>query len=306
MKIFITGGSGFIGEKFCRVLKFDDICYYNFDLKQKQDIRNYRQVSNCIKKFKPDVVIHLAAQAMLRNSFNDPISDAEVNILGSLNVFDACVKHNVKKVLYTSTGGARYGKYSKKVKESNLPRPVSPYGISKHNAEHYLDFFHNSYGLNYMTLSFGNVIGGSDPISNNRILTTIIHSIIDDTPIVIYGNGKQRRDFVHVDDIVKIMRRIVYSDYFLNELLNLSSGESYSILDIIKRVEFLTGKKAILEFKKANSYEVTGIKIDCSKASRDLRWAPMSLFEGIERTIEEIICLRKGEYYDSDIKYILQ
>lgn len=301
MKILVTGGSGFIGKIFCKELKKINIEYFNFDLKEGFDICKKSHINKCIREFKPTIVAHMAAQSLLRKSVEKPIEDAKTNIIGSLNLLEACARYNVKKFLYTSTGGARYGDYKDFFKETDCPRPISPYGISKHTVEHYLDYYARSCGLKYTCLFFGNVIGGSDPIENNRILTLLIHKAIKGEEITIYGSGDQGRDFVYVYDITKTMRDIVCTDYFLNDKINLSSGCIITIKDLIRFVEGMTGRALLLKFKNNNSYEVNQIALDKREALKKLRWAPTPLELSIAKTIEETICIKKGLDFDPSI-----
>ncbi|MEW6601329.1 MAG: NAD-dependent epimerase/dehydratase family protein, partial [Nitrospirota bacterium] len=173
MKFLVTGGAGFIGSHIVdelincghEVVVVDDLSSgkeENIHGKVKffrMDIRDER-LRSLFKKENPEYVCHLAAQMDVRRSVSDPIFDAQVNVLGTLNVIQCCVEYDVKKILFSSTGGAIYGEQDVfPASESHPIKPLSPYGISKRVAEQYLHYFKYSHGLDYVSLRYSNVYG---------------------------------------------------------------------------------------------------------------------------------------------------
>jgi len=292
MKILLTGGSGFIGSELKKVLESAGHQCYNADLKNSFNIKYLITFIYLFEKYDVDIVIHLAAQTLLRESIKDPLEDAWTNIIGSLNLLEACAEKGIKKVLYTSTGGARYGIQEESISESCTPKPISPYGISKHTVEHYLDFYNREYGITFICLCLSNVIGESDPIDNGRIVTQIIHKILDEEEIVIYGDGGQKRDYIHVDDVVKIISLIIEKDIFDNTIYNISSGESVSVLDIISKVEKQLNKKAILKYEPFKKSELKEVALDNSRIINRLNLKITPFDKSLFRTVKRIERIR--------------
>lgn len=188
-KVLVTGGCGFVGshvvdfliKKNYDVIVIDDLSTGKKErLNEKAklfvvDITNKNDLEEVFLKEKPEIVLHIAAQVMLRKSIEEPIFDANTNIIGTINVLEACRKNNVKKIIYTSTGGARYGepKYLP-VDEKHEIEPSAPYGISKHTAEHYVKVYNLLHGLDYLIFCFGNVYGPRDDPSCKRVTSLFV------------------------------------------------------------------------------------------------------------------------------------
>lgn len=217
-KILVTGGAGFIGshlvdalvEKKHQVVIVDNLSTgkkSNLNPKAKfykLDIANYK-LGEIFKREKPDYVFHLAAQINVRKSIADPIADAKTNVLGSLNLLENCKKYKVKKIIFSSSGGAIYGDTAIiPTPETVIPHPQSPYAIAKFTIEQYLDFYYKVYGLKYTILRYANVYGPrQDAHGEAGVISIFTERIKCNQPIIINGDGKQTRDFVYVDDVVK-------------------------------------------------------------------------------------------------------
>ena len=217
MKILITGGAGFIGSNITRgyleaghqVAVLDD-----FSTGKKGNIPDgvpvFRlsiespEVANVVREFKPDVVNHHAAQIDVRKSVANPLEDARINIGGSLNLFGACVKSGVKKVIFASTGGAIYGEQVfTPASESHPTNPTSPYGISKLAVEKYLQFYQWTYGLSFVALRYSNVYGPrQNPFGEAGVIAIFIHKLLNGEQPIIFGNGLQTRDYIFINDVV--------------------------------------------------------------------------------------------------------
>ena len=215
--IIVTGGAGFIGshltdkliEKGERVVVIDNLSTgsrENLNPKAvfyKANIED-AEISNIFEKENPSAVFHFAAQINLRSSIDDPIRDAKTNILGSLNVLENCSKYGVKKVVFSSTGGAMYGAAKIPTAETALANPSSPYGIAKLSVEYYLQYYLKSLKLPFVVLRFANVYG---PRQNHKgeagVVAIFCNAMINGKQPIIFGSGKQTRDFVYVGDAVE-------------------------------------------------------------------------------------------------------
>jgi UDP-glucose 4-epimerase len=270
-KILVTGSSGFIGKS---LINFEqdkyEIISSNFDICDIDSVRS------SLKQIRPDYIIHLAAQTNIRDSIKDPIQNANVNIIGSLNLLESCKDLGIKKIIYTSSL-IKYGEYDDIVNESFPPKPISPYGISKVAVEYYLEYYNKQYGLDYLTICLGNVFGKYDAVEKNRIVTTIINKIIKDETLIIYGDGKQTRDFVYIDDLCSIILDNIERKTE-HKLYNISSHQ-YNILEVINKVEKISGKKLKVEFREFIGAEMKNIKLDCSLAKKELIWKQETDFD---------------------------
>ncbi len=312
MNILITGGAGFIGshivdalvENKHRVSVIDDLstgCRKNLNPKAsfyKVDITDGKKVEEAFQKEKPEVVIHTAANSMLRRSLKEPILDAMSNIVGTINILEACRKNNVKRIIYTSTGGARVGEPEyHPVNESHPLNPCSPYGISKHTAEHYVWVYNKLYGLDYLIFCFGNVYGPRDNPSCNRIIPFFINLILKGIPPKIIGDGKQKRDFIYVDDLVKFFVENLDKKP-KHRLFHLSKGKQYTINEIFILLKEISGFPREAEHIDVVKGEVKDIVLDCSLAKQELGWNPtIEIEEGLKKTFKWY--KENKDYYNS-------
>jgi len=296
VKIIVTGSAGFIGKRLCQIFKRKhDV--FGIDIKTNVDIRNTKSIYTVMKDFKPDVVIHLAAQTKLRYSIKQPIFDAETNIIGSLNILEACRKCGVERIIYASTGGARYGN-SNFCHEYEKLHPVSPYGVSKHTVEHYLETYQHMYKIWPTTLCFGNVYGPGDDPSSERIITSLITKAIANKRITIFGDGNQTRDFIYIDDVIRaiqttlklnpIRRRKIAE----HEIFNIGTETQTSINNIITLLSDVFTLK--VKYNQTVVGELNSTPLCCTKAKEILKWTPKwNLERGIKKTIEWYLKLKE-------------
>lgn len=227
MNILVTGGAGFIGSHTAEVLQslgHKVFILDNFSTGSMENIQfldewrlfygvnicDYEAVDkvfNNIYNIKFDVVYHFAAHMNVRESVENPISDAQTNIIGSLNILECCRKYGVKKVIFSSSGGTVYGR------ASIIPTPVSymdkkpicPYGIAKLTIEHYMNYYRDTYGIETIILRYGNVYGErQNPKSEAGVVSIFLEQMFNGINPVIFGNGKQTRDYIYIGDVVKI------------------------------------------------------------------------------------------------------
>ncbi|MGH2728315.1 MAG: NAD-dependent epimerase/dehydratase family protein, partial [Actinomycetota bacterium] len=228
MKILVTGGAGFIGSHIVDRMLDDghDIAVVDSLLGGKRanlagaiskgarlhvlDIRD-EKLRGLIADEQPEVIMHLAAQIDVRISVTDPILDADVNIAGSLNMLEAAREVGVRKVIMTSSGGCIYGEpKTLPVKETYRGVPDSPYGISKKVLHDYLTFYRKTHGVDFTVLALANVYGArQDPTGEAGVVAIFLGTMLAGGQPVIYGDGKQTRDFVHVSDVVEAFSRAI-------------------------------------------------------------------------------------------------
>jgi UDP-glucose 4-epimerase len=299
-KILVTGGAGFIGsnvaDKFIeyghKVVIIDNLSTgveANLNKKAKfykVDIRS-AVIDKIFEREKPDILCHYAAQIDVRKSTNDPIFDAEINIIGSLNLFNACVKHKVKKIIFASTGGAIYGEQDYFPADENHPaNPVSPYGVAKLTIEKYLHFYKEVYGINFVALRYANVYGPrQNPFGEAGVVAIFTERLLGGKKTIINGDGKQTRDFVFVEDVVE--SNVLALEYPKTDIFNIGTGIETDINCIFRTLN----EKIGLEQKELHGPAKLGEQqrsvLECSKAKRLLKWRPKyNLEEGIAKTVE--------------------
>ena len=325
-KILITGGAGFIGshivdiliEKGHKVIIIDDLStgkeeHLNKKAKfYKADITN--DISSIFKKEKPDIVIHTAAQVQLRSSLENPIFDAKLNILGTINILEECRKNKVKKIIYTSTGGARVGEPEYlPVDEKHPLNPCSPYGISKHTAEHYVWMYNQLYGIDYLIFCFGNVYGPRDDPASQRLVSLFIDKMVKNQKPVIFGDGEQTRDFCITGDTLILMENST-----LKKVKNIKVGDKLISFDEIpknkKRFFHINKVEVISSYISEEVYELktTKGKINCTgnhpwlmdkRGFRTTKQILLNLKKGIKnQKIRQFTCYKNNPLEKRDYK----
>ncbi len=301
MKILITGGAGFIGSNIAdalikkghRVIVFDNLssgklCNINKKAKfYKADIFNKNDVTKIFKKEKPEIVIHNAAQIDVRKSVADPYYDAEINILGSISILNACVENKVKKIIFASSGGTIYGECSNRAPDEKTEgKPTSPYGIAKFAVENYIKFYNDIYGLKYTILRYANVYGQrQDPKGEAGVVAIFALRMLKNEDIIVYGNGKQMRDYVHVSDVVNANIKSLTRGN--EQIINIATSKTVSVNELVKIMS-----KASRYTKKAKNMpkrdgELFKSFLNIKKAEKVLKWRPkVNIEEGVEQTLE--------------------
>jgi len=302
MKVLVTGGAGFIASHLVdrliadghSVAIVDDLSTgFRENINPKAtfyeiDIRN-QALSEVFEKERPDIVDHHAAQMAVIKSVEEPQFDADVNIGGSINVILNCLKYNVKKIVYISTGGAVYGEPQYlPVDEAHPVNPISQYGISKHTVEHYLFLYNLTDGLKYTVLRYPNVYGPRQYPYGEAGVTAIFSAkmLKGETP-TIFGDGEQLRDYVYVDDIVEANILAMTNPATDNQILNIGSGRGDSVNEIFRIIKEATGFAGEPIYAPARKGEVYKIYISAEKARRVMGWRPkVSFEEGLKRLVE--------------------
>lgn len=316
MRVLVTGGAGFIGSHLVdrllaegeEVLAVDNLSSgrlsnladarrsstgkFTF---QRVDVTS-NALGELMKRQKPEVIFHLAAQVDVRKSVADPIHDATVNVLGTLNVLQSATEVGARKVVFTSSGGCIYGEPAPErlpVREEQVywpeAMPESPYGVSKKIALDYLRYFKAVQDLDYTALALSNVYGPrQEPASEvgleGQVVAIFSRKMLAGRPCTIYGDGTQTRDFVYVDDVVSAFAAA--RDKGSGELLNVGSGSEISVNELYAKLAQLTGSRFEPVYAAARPGELQRIVVDASKAGEVLGWSPqVGLEDGLKQTV---------------------
>lgn len=300
MKVMVTGGAGFIGSHVVdlliadgyEVVVVDDLStgrlsnlnpaakFYQIDIRSPQ-------LGEVFEKEKPDYIDHHAAQMDVRRSVVDPRFDADVNVLGSINLIENARRFNVKRFVYISTGGAVYGEPEYlPCDEAHPVNPICPYGASKHTVEHYLFMYQVMYGLEYVVLRYPNVYGPrQDPHGEAGVVAIFTGQMMADKPVTINGDGEQVRDFVFVEDCARANLMALTTDH-PNTVYNLGFGRGTTVNEIFDTLKKVTNYQLPAKYGPAKLGETRRIYLEASRAQQLLRWEPaVGLEEGLERTV---------------------
>lgn len=300
MNILVTGGAGFIGshvvdayiEEGHNVIVVDNLysgsienlnpkaTFYQLDIRDKE-------IEEIFSGEKIDVVNHHAAQMDVRKSVEDPIFDADVNIIGSLNLLENCVKHGVKKFIFASTGGAIYGEQDYFPADENHPtRPLSPYGITKLAIEKYLYYYGEVHGLKYVVLRYANIYGPrQNPHGEAGVVAIFTGKMLKGEQPIINGDGLQTRDYTYVGDVVRA--NVLALDYDKNEIFNIGTGVETDVNTLFKKLKELTKSDCEEVHGPPKPGEQRRSVISYKKIEKELGWRPeVTLDEGLRLTVE--------------------
>lgn len=300
MRILVTGGAGFIGshvvdalvDRGHRVTVLDDLSSgqeENLNRRAKfikGDVTSQKKLESVFKRVQPEAIFHLAGQINVRASVENPVLDAECNILGSLRLVDMAAKAGVKKFIFSSTGGAMFGDEAHYPATEEEPMtPLSPYGLAKAGVEEYLRFYHRVYNLPYTVLRYSNVYGPrQNPHGEAGVVAIFISAMLENRPPTINGDGEQTRDYVYVSDVVKA--NLAALDSELTEgTFHIGTGVETTVNEIFRLVNWQFGKAFEAVSGPAKKGEVRRSALDVSRAASLLNWKPeVGVSEGITAT----------------------
>lgn len=321
MKILVTGGAGFIGSHIVgwlgraghEVIAADSLRTGKrtnlpagiplFDV----DIRDQDGLAQLFAAERPEAVVHQAALANVRESMEDPITYAEVNIIGTLHLLELAKEYNCAKFIFASTGGAVYGEGKSPISALNKseekrtpafdppsppfteecrPQPKDNYGANKLSCEHYIELYNQNYDLPYVILRYANVYGPrQDAKGEAGVVAIFAGAMLADQATHITGDGGQRRDFVYVDDVARANVMALNSE--MVGTYNVGTGLPTDINTVFRLLADLTEYRHSPSYLPRPAGEVLATWLDCSKAGRELGWeADVDLREGLRRTVE--------------------
>ena len=299
MKIIVTGGAGFIASHIVdaylkqghEVHVIDD-----FSTGSKLNLNSGAVLHNCnvaadeaanvILTVKPDVLNHHAAQMDVRHSVEDPLFDAGVNILGFVNLLEACKKAGTARVIFASSGGAIYGDEEPiPADEDHAKKPMSPYGVSKMTGELYLAYYYMAFGMRYVALRYANVYGPRQSTKGEAgVVAIFIAQLLAGKPPIINGDGKQTRDYVFVGNVVKANVAALETSHVGG--INIGTGHETDVVTLCGMLQQRAASKVEPLYGPAKTGEQMRSCLDIVLAGRVLDWRPeIGLEEGLMQTI---------------------
>ncbi|MBA2687931.1 MAG: GDP-mannose 4,6-dehydratase [Gemmatimonadaceae bacterium] len=307
-RALVTGGAGFIGS---HVADLFISCGFDVDIIDDMSTgkranlpqaARFHEVSvaspeaaQIVRQGRFDVILHVAGQIDVRKSVADPINDATINILGTLNLLEA-LHQSAKKArfVFTSTGGAIYGDFNRPPNVENFPKdPESPYAISKLSAEYYMAYYGRLHGLECATVRFGNVYGPrQDPHGEAGVVAIFCTRILEGKALTIFGDGTQTRDYVYVGDVANAVwiagtEGLPPAEKVDARAFNIGTGVGTSVLDLAQMLQAQTGSSLPIEFAPRRAGEQQESFLDVSKARDVLGWTPRTqLPEGLLKSFE--------------------
>ncbi|MGI6551868.1 MAG: NAD-dependent epimerase/dehydratase family protein [Clostridia bacterium] len=302
MRVLVTGGAGFIGSHLveqCIAQGYYTVVLDNLSAGKKENIhpkaRFYQedigspQVFSILLKERIDAVFHQAGQTYVSFSLRDPSKDALINIIGTINLLDACRRAKIKKVIYASSAAVYGNPRYLPVDENHALEPRSGYGISKQIPERYLALYKQLYELDYTVLRYANVYGPrQDASGEGGVVAVFIDKLMKGEAPCVFGDGEQTRDFVYVEDVVRANLLALYRGS--GQVLNIGTGVPSTINELVSLIKKMGPFSVESRFAAKRTGDIRESYLDPGKAKEVLGWtAQTSLAEGIEKTLRYYI-----------------
>ena len=305
MKVLITGGAGFIGSHLAdaylargdQVVIVDDLSTgsrKNIEAALKKGAVLYEmklqspEIISVVKKEKPDLINHHAAQKSVRDSVSNPQKDADINLIGLVNLMEACRASDCRKVIYSSSGGVAYGEQSQFPATEDHPKePLSPYGVTKYASELYLNYYVKECGFHAVCLRYANIYGPrQDPQGEAGVVAIFSERMKAGADTVIYGTGKQTRDFVYVSDVVQanLNAEKVLQGF---QAFNIGTAVETSVVQLHQHLVSCAGYKKQVRFEPAKPGEQMRSVLSYAAFKKATDWTPqVNLEAGLRQTYQ--------------------
>lgn len=301
-KILVLGADGFIGSNLVKSLhKEGKYKIFAFDLFKDGISRNldcfddnlimiqgnFLNREDLKKSLKGvDYVFHFISLTTPGSSMDDPLIEIDANIRGTVSLFELCVENKVKRIVFASSGGAIYGDQNKKIYDENdRTDPISPYAISKLTIEKFLKYFKKHFGLDYLILRYSNPYGpGQNVVGSQGIISIFLNLVKQNKPITIFGDGENIRDYIYIDDLVNITKRI-FDKKTRYSIYNVGSGKNFKIKEIVEAIKKVTGKKIKVNKLPKRDIDVRKISLNIKRIKKEAAYKNFySLENGIEKS----------------------
>lgn len=304
MKALVTGGAGFIGSNLAEelitkghhVTVIDNLSVSDQNVSRLKkigatvhqvDIVNYDKILPHFKN--QDIVFHLAAMNRAQRSIEQPLEANNVNVTGTINVLEAARQSNVKKVIFVSSSSVYDPARTEPLTEDMPLKPSHPYGVGKLAGEHYTRVYHELFGMQTITLRYFSVYGPRQlgTIDKPGVVAKFIHQALSDTPLDVFGDGTQQRNFSYVKDVVQFTLKAAETESAIGEVFNIAAEQEISVLELAETVQHVTGKDVGIKNLPRPKGDPDRNPVDVSKAKKILNYEPQYTFEqGIKETVD--------------------
>lgn len=300
-RVLVVGGNGFIGSHLVNKLAASgnaavtvlDLYPRPYDALPKgaQFIQGTLSDSSLVRRILIDqgieAVYHMAWASIHETANRDPEADVEQNLIPTISLLEACREAEVKRVIFTSSGGTVYGvPLTDTVTEAHPTNPINAYGVSKLTVEKYLQMYHHLYGLEYVILRPSVPYGPrQNPHRRQGAVTVFIHQALRGEPITIFGDGSTLRDYFYIEDMARALVAALDCPFSTDAIFNLAGSRGYTLNELVQVIEETLGLKLTVNYEPVRKFDASQLRLDVSAAAKRLGWQPTtSLSQGIELT----------------------
>lgn len=299
MRVLVTGGAGFIGSHIVEqaLARGHDVCIIDdlssgkkefvFPEAQFHELNILAdEAKRVINDFRPEVIIHQAAQTVVQKSLADPVFDAEVNVVGTIHLLQAARACGCPRFVFASSAAVYGDKDQLPISEEQVGRPLSFYGSSKYASEHYIDVFSQLYGISTAILRYSNVYGvRQDPRGEGGVISIVIEQAIKGDTFHVFGDGLQTRDYINVRDVAAANIRMAESD--VSGTFNVCTAQATSLLQIVDTVSRISGKSLDVAFDAPRAGDILHSALSYELLHKQIGWKPtVALAEGLKETYD--------------------